>query len=204
MSDARTRGYERGQSPEDAAAVLRHRIRTGELDEHRVAVAAFLGYEPALLATEPARLDVPPYATNWPRARVALRFVGLDQRLLVTLAADFADRVPQGPEGRGAIAAARAWVACPCPDHVAAAARAARAAGEAWAARAAAHAAEEAAWAVEAAWWAAWAASAAVAAVAAGEAATWAAEAAEAAAEAVAEEAWQAEHMALVLCWSTV
>jgi len=192
MSDARTRGYERGQSSEDAAQVLRHRIRTGELDEHRVAVAAFLGYEPALLATEPARLDVPPYATNWPRARVALRFVGLDQRLLVTLAADFADRVPQGPEGRGAIAAARAWVACPCPDHVAAAA-AARAA-EAWAARAAAEAAG-AAWAVEAAWWAAWAASAAVAAVAAVAAAT--------AAEA-AEEAWQAEHMALVLCWGTV
>jgi len=194
MSDARFRHAERGQSAEDAAAVLRHRIRTGELDEHRVAVAAFLGYAPALLASEPVRLNVPSYAARWSRVRVVLRFGGLDQRLLVTLAADFAERVPQGPEGRAAIAAARAWVACPCPAH----ARAARAA-----ARAAARGGALASSAVAAAWAAEAAAEAELeAARAAAAAAAWAAGWVWAAEES--EKAWQAEHMALVLCWSTV
>jgi hypothetical protein len=200
MSDARFRHLERGASAEDAAAVLRHRIRTGELDERRVALAGFLGYEPALLASEPVRLNVPSYAAKWSRVRGVLRFGGLDQRLLVTLAADFAERVPQGPEGRVAITAARAWVACPCPDH-AAAAQAARAA--AWAAAWAAESAAAAPAAAGAA--AAWAAAAAEeAAEAAAWAAAQAATAADAAAARAAEEVWQAEHMALVLCWGTV
>ena len=111
MTDATTRAQ--------PTAFLRQRIRSGELDERRVQLAAWLGYEPALQAAEPVGPeDVPSWAADWSPAHRVLRWGGaLTHVEIVTLACDFAERVPQEDAGRAAIAAARAWASCPCEEH---------------------------------------------------------------------------------------
>ena len=78
----------------------------------------------------------------WEQVRLVRQVGRLTQPLLVTFACDCAERVPQGDAGKAAIAAARAWVACPCEKHRAAVGAAWAAAGAAWAAAEAAGAAE--------------------------------------------------------------
>lgn len=51
--DTTTRVLYRSLSPEDAGRLLRERIRTGEVPERHVRLAAWLGYGPALAAAEP-------------------------------------------------------------------------------------------------------------------------------------------------------
>lgn len=51
--DTRTRALERDMDPEAAGALLRERIRAGEVPERHVRLAAWLGYPPALSAAEP-------------------------------------------------------------------------------------------------------------------------------------------------------
>tara|TARA_R110002072_G_scaffold35076_2_gene104180 strand:- start:29163 stop:29663 length:501 start_codon:yes stop_codon:yes gene_type:complete len=51
--DTRTRALERDLDPEAAGALLRERIRAGEVPERHVRLAAWLGYPPALAAAEP-------------------------------------------------------------------------------------------------------------------------------------------------------
>ena len=112
--------------------------------------------------------------TAWAQARILRQLRTPTLPELVGWAADCAERaLPHVPPGEGrpvaAIAAARAWVECPCATHAAA-----NAAANAEAAQAAAEAAEAASYAV------------AYAAHAAAYAAAYAAEAAEAASYAVA------------------
>ena len=66
----------------------------------------------------------------WEEIRLLRRVGQLTHSQLVAFACDCAERVGQDPAGREAIAAARAWVACPCEEHR----------GAAWAAAAAAEA----------------------------------------------------------------
>ena len=160
-----------------ATGSLRQRIRAGELDERRVQLAAWLGYEPALQAAEPVGPEAPAWAADWSPARRVLRWGGVLTHVeIVTLSCDFAERLPQEDAGRAAIAAARAWAACPCEEH-----------------RQAAKAAAEAAWAAAASG-AAWAAAVA-------EAVAVAVAVAEAAALGAADESdWQALRIGEVLC----
>ncbi len=96
----------------------------------------------------------------WEQIRLVRQVGQLTDPLLVTWACDCAERVAQGDKGKAAIAAARAWAACPCEEHQAAAGAASAAAAGA-ASAAAAGAASAAAGAAGAAAWAASAASAA-------------------------------------------
>jgi membrane protein involved in colicin uptake len=137
-----------------------------------------------------------------------LKFFNLEQKHIVTLAADYAERVlsifeekyPNNSKPREAIASVRKWVRHPTKANKNAAAADARAAA-ATAAAAAADAADDAdaAWAARAAAWAARDAAATADAYAAdaawaARAAAWAAAWAVAAADKEAEKRWQIIH----------
>lgn len=51
--DQTTRALERDRDPETMGELLRRRIRSGEVLERHVRLAAWLGYPPALTAAEP-------------------------------------------------------------------------------------------------------------------------------------------------------
>ena len=115
-------------------------------------------------------------------ARLIRRVGEITHPILVLLACDWAEHVqptPVPPESAAAIAAARAWAACPCKEHSAAAARAAATADAAYAATANAAAA----------------ANANAAAYAATAAAAYAAYAASYAASYAAERLWQGQRV---------
>ena len=129
MSDAAARLADRR-----GTRTLADRLRRGEVDPRRVALASYLGHREALACHPPAELDVPAWAGEWSPARCVLRWGELDQVTLVRLACVLGERsLPYArPEDRpvceAAYAAARAWAACPCEEHRAAAAEAAEAA----------------------------------------------------------------------------
>ena len=191
VSDATTRRLERDLDPEAAGALLRRRIRSGDVPERQVRLAAWLGYPPALAAVDPEAPDAPPWATRKSKACRAVRWSHglLIRRDLVLLACCFAERVERRTAGPAAIAAARSWAECPCEAHAEAAREAgtkAKMAGD-WPAACAARAA--------------WASPG----EAAGSAAAWAARARDSSAVAIRSqrkaEAWQALRIAEVLCW---
>jgi hypothetical protein len=181
------------------AQVLAHRLRAG-LDPRRVELAARLG-DAASLEHYPEAVQIDWSA--WQERRDALAAAcAIDNTLPARLAADWAERAlpawavhSSSDAPRGAIAAARAWVACPCAEHrddaAAAAASAAYAAGYAAAADSAASAATSAAYATYAYAYAGYNAAHAA------HAATYAAHAA--AADAAAERAWQVALFVAVL-----
>ena len=143
MSDAAARLADRR-----GTRTLADRLRRGEVDPHRVALASYLGHAEALAIMPPAELDVPDWAACWSPVRRVLRWGGLDQVTLVRLACDLGERsLPRcRPEDReaceAAYAAARAWAACPCEEHRSAAWARSAAAWSAAAARSAARSEE--------------------------------------------------------------
>ncbi|MCO5172530.1 MAG: hypothetical protein M9894_40050 [Planctomycetes bacterium] len=132
MADTRLRRLERAAAQGDLDARVRllcERLRSGELDEERVRLAAYLGDPAARLLLGPKAPDLPvirargglelnqrrwitglrAYGKEWlVRAAVAIaraRFTAWDRW-------DEADERP-----RRALAAAEAWLACPCEAH---------------------------------------------------------------------------------------
>jgi len=110
-------------------AVLIDRIRVGELSPHHVELAAYLGDEASLLLFTDPELPASKTQTTFNRkaSRVSQNIQGvlrrgiLNKRLLVTVAADFAERVlpiweaayPEDDRPRLAIEAARNWIDSP-------------------------------------------------------------------------------------------
>jgi hypothetical protein len=116
------RGARTAEREGDLVRRLAERVRSGEADPKRVAMAAWLGYGPALAVTEPEPpVWQPPGKEVSARKRIELVLVlgKLPGRTLVSLACDFASRVrpTNTPSADSALAAARAWVACPCSSH---------------------------------------------------------------------------------------
>lgn len=115
----------------DAAAVLRHRLRVGELTQEHVELAASLGHAAALEVCPDVELV--DWAIDEEETLDALRTEPIrragsllaDRTLAVRVAADWAERVlpvfergrPQDSRSRIAIQAARAWVADPLDEE---------------------------------------------------------------------------------------
>lgn len=121
--DERLRSAERSGDP---GAVLRWRMRAGQLTPERVTLAARLGH-PVARQLYP---DVEPLVWE-EQAGAAVESARklVDKALQARVTADWAERVlprwegqhPTDARPRVAIAAARAWAACPCAEHEAAA-----------------------------------------------------------------------------------
>lgn len=149
MSDGRLRELERrwreAGTVEAEAAWLRERARSGAVDPQRVALAASLGHEAAVIA-----MPAPPLGDETTRAALS-SLAGRDSVVLVRFgvallqdeqpagsllrrladgvlaAIAHAGRVRLGGAGQAAVRAAEQWAVCPCPDC----ARASAVAGEA-------------------------------------------------------------------------
>lgn len=124
MSDFDYRRLQRAEhhDPTSAARALVARVRVGELDEQDLALAAHLGHEPARLA-----LALPRTSSPWtaPSTTVQSAVEELQPfgRGVLVLAAVTAVELALGPEpsepvDRELTVAARAWLGCPCDDHV--------------------------------------------------------------------------------------
>lgn len=135
MTDADRREIER--TGDLTAERLRARMLAGEVTRERVALAAWLGYAPALELAEPVDPRVVEEARpieDWthvsPRslgrgAEAALRFGALDKPTLAWLMCEFHARNRlAGEKEPHHLAAVRAWALCPCAFHAEAAERA--------------------------------------------------------------------------------
>lgn len=129
MTDARTtdlaRRYRATNDPEDGARLLAERLRTGAVTFTQVVIAKRLG-DPAAAAILPGAPRPAPSAPGPPRLRpspslraAARRVRGLvrGERRAAVLVALAAARHARGTGP--ALAAAEAWLACPCPAHAA-------------------------------------------------------------------------------------
>ena len=127
MTDERTREHERQAASGDveaATAGLRERMRAGELTQEHVELATSLGHDVArALCPDAVSMD---WGTHHQRLEAIAAATRLkDKTLSVSVAADWAERAlpsweaehPPNGAPRRAIAAARAWVACPCEAH---------------------------------------------------------------------------------------
>lgn len=124
--DRELRGAERSGDP---VALLRARLRAGELTEAHVALAARLGHTAARGIVSDETL------VDWADAYQRRQAIEASRELLgdtlpVRVAADWAERAlpawensglggnhPHNKRPREAIAAAKAWAACPCEKH---------------------------------------------------------------------------------------
>lgn len=110
-----------GDSTAEAAALVR-RLRAGELDEDRLRVAALVGDPAARLALGRGAPAIPAHAHGLARA---LQAFGSDVVIRATISAVRAMSAIADPRAgwdlrraRAAIAAAEAWLACPCEAHL--------------------------------------------------------------------------------------
>lgn len=129
MSDDERRALERrfraSGSPQDEAAWLRARVQGGDLSERRLQLAAHLGSQAATELVQSLALPAPPppHAGNggpgWELINWAwCPWVVDDQEILVRVALAAARSVAQQePAGAPLLAAAEAWLVCPCQSH---------------------------------------------------------------------------------------
>jgi hypothetical protein len=118
----------------DPVALLRERLRAGELTQAHVELAASLGHAAARELCPEVELVVDWYYESHDAITAAASLLG--ETLPARIAADWAERglplwKPKSPRDnapRDAIAAARAWANCPCEAHKVAASEAAAAA----------------------------------------------------------------------------
>jgi hypothetical protein len=121
MADADRRALDRAdKTDEDLAAVIRERLRTGELELRRVKVAAWLGYGPAALAADPeppARRvrgrDAAERVKSVIRNSSGLFDSSHGDLKLAALAVEFAERASQHESAARLLAALRNWLARP-------------------------------------------------------------------------------------------
>jgi len=130
VSDARGRELGRRAAAGDplaAAAWLRHRFASGELDLRRLRVAAYLGHPPAVLVYEETltgeRLRPSPQTLGkWLRGLTLFGGVAVARRVAVAggraaaPAWEAAEPV-DGASHRALVDAAAEWAACPCAEH---------------------------------------------------------------------------------------
>lgn len=129
MADSVRRDLERrarqGDSTAEAAALVR-RLRAGEIDEERLRLASLLGDVAARLVLGREAPAVPVHAHGLARA---LQPFGPAVVIRATVTAARAMSATADPgmwdlaRARAAIAAAEAWLACPCESHLEAARR---------------------------------------------------------------------------------
>ncbi len=140
MSDEKLRELERRWkgtgAVEDEAAFLLERVRAGELTQERLELAAYCGHQAATAAM--AHQPFSGTLEDWVRGLAGFGFAPVDQ-LAARVAVAVADSVQGGWERRGddgddtpqqAIDATRAWIDCPCSNHLRAAERTAEIAHE--------------------------------------------------------------------------
>jgi len=133
MADARLRRLERRAPPVERGRLLRERLRAGRLDPDRLSLAAYLGDR---VASETLGADAPVPSADLREWVALLAPWGKEACVRAAVAAA---RRAVGPSP--ALAAAEAWLACPCPGHRRAAGVAAGHAAEPLPAEAAARAA---------------------------------------------------------------
>lgn len=117
MADDRLRELERRfretGAAQDEAAWLRERLRAGALDEERLRLAALFAHDAALLVCESEPLE---------GSKLYAALADLDRsavvRAMAALAVASRCDLPLGAE---LLAAADAWIACPCDEHAQAA-----------------------------------------------------------------------------------
>ncbi|MEZ0229062.1 MAG: hypothetical protein ACAI25_10590 [Planctomycetota bacterium] len=145
MADDRLRELERrwreSSSVADEVAFLRERLRVGGLTPEQLALAAWLGHEPAVLVVgQPVTAAPEELVHALEGVRITREAVDLEHWLrglgrwgvaTCVIAGQALGRFvlanrPCSPEVDAALAAAVAWLACPCAEH----AREARRAGE--------------------------------------------------------------------------
>lgn len=128
MADANLRDLERRArqgDPHAAAAALVRRLRAGGLDERRLRLAALLGDAAARLVLGAGAPRVPAHADGLARALEAHGALVMIRATVVAVRAMNAAADPrlgwrQG-RARAALAAAEAWIVCPCEAHLEAA-----------------------------------------------------------------------------------
>lgn len=138
MTDQRLRDLERDAARGDLhaqARLLLERVRVGDLAEDQLLLAAYLGDAPAQAALASATTStLPDDIDTWARS---LKPFGQETsvRAALGVAGEFMTawrmRRPSDDRPVRAIQAAVAWLHCPCPEHVLAAATAASSSGRA-------------------------------------------------------------------------
>jgi hypothetical protein len=124
MADERMRELERaaaGGEVEARSRLLRERVRSGDLDAERLALAAHVGDPAAVLASdaEPERLELMGWVMaldRWGREACVRAVVAAARTVLATWG---------GRSSAVLLGAAEAWLRCPCAEHAALAEQAA-------------------------------------------------------------------------------
>ncbi len=118
------RAWKESGSVEDEAVYLAERVRVGDLRADLFKLAAYLGHEPAVRTcaeTDPCPHDLRSWVTGlaaWGRYTCTLAALAAAEAALEECRSDSGGDL--GPESATAIAVdlTRAWLGCPCEEHV--------------------------------------------------------------------------------------